>query len=53
MLIPFLAAAFVAATVTNMCAMTVKVALLGAMVNALLLITVCLAAYILWQHRTT
>ncbi len=53
MFIPFMAAAAVAATFTNIGAMTVKVALLGAMVNALLLITVCLAAYIFWLHRTT
>jgi hypothetical protein len=48
-----MAAAAVAATFTNIGAMTVKVALLGAMVNALLLITVCLAAYIFRQHRKT
>ena len=53
MFIPFMAAAAVAATFTNIGAMTVKVALLGAMVNALLLITACLAAYIFWQQRET
>lgn len=48
---PFLAAAAVAATFTNLGAMTVKVALLTTIVNALLLITICLAVYILWHHQ--
>ena len=53
MRIPFMAAAAVAATFTNIGDMTQKAAQLGGMANALLLITACLAAYIFWQQSKT